>query len=1151
MRAKNAALFFISIALLIPHFANADTLSADEYKIPGVTEGEGSSFQITDSDYLNIGLNSTEAIKVRIESMPRMILMHVESASGTATTTGLTITGLKPGTTYYMYQDNYHSLTPFSSDENGAYSYTQDISKSHLIFIQPKKSTKFIRNDATGGDCASFGNWDSSTATCTLTTDLTETMEIDSNNITIDGNGHTTTGSDTGMGIYLTERTGVTVKNLTFKNFSFGIFFEASSHNTVSNNSFIGLETAIYSYDDSPFNTFDTNTFLNNGEVFSFYGNSNNSVVHNNTINADAVRGENEFRGIFIYDSNNNTIEGNHITVTNSAGADPWNNRGIFIYNSSDNTISSNTVSGVLQELFLYNSSKNNIYNNTLSDASEALFVYGSSDNNKIYHNNFVNNGENVMDYSGMINSFNLTKPTGGNYFDSFDEPAEGCEDKNADGFCGAPNVFTENEHIDRGQDDFPWTTQNGWDNATSTSSADYSSVLFLPGIEGSRLYEGTGCGKSAEEKLWEPIADSILDILRGAGDDKVHDLFLDESGDSACDDIYVKTNDILDSVRGSNIYKSFIDEMNGLKSSGAIADWKPVAYDWRLSLDDLLSNGTERDGKIYYEDSTSTPYIEQTLRSLARTSNTRKVTIVAHSNGGLVAKALLNKLGNTAAAKLVDKVIMVGAPQIGAPEAVGSLLVGYDTGIYKYGFPIVSNSAARELAENSPMAYHLLPSQNYFDSVMDDPNHPVARFAGDAYAKEISAYGNAIGTADELDDFLLASTTLNANLIDYANVQHSVLDSWTPPAGIEIDQIAGWGADDTVAGIDFYTSFIGTDAITAFDSPRKYRPIFTEDGDGVVPVPSALMIASSTSVKRYWVDLVSSSIKHKDMFEDADLRTFIKNIITDNTSSLPTTISATPPTTSSTKKLTFFLHSPLTLQLTDSSGNVTGIAEDNSMKQDIPDSTYGEFGEVKYITVPEGGSYQLTMHGQDSGTFSLDMQETLGGIITASSTIANVPTTASTLASLTISNGIDTASVLTVDENGDGKNVANITPKVGETVIYDSSMMVAPTSYTPSTGSRRSHSSSSVASIPKIVTTVVNNLAITAPPKIFQTKISPIQFGIKKVTSQATPQKNATTSVPQIASAYTASQQPLIMQWGSAVYNGLYGFWSALKKFF
>ncbi|MCR4333663.1 MAG: alpha/beta hydrolase, partial [Patescibacteria group bacterium] len=224
------------------------------------------------------------------------------------------------------------------------------------------------------------------------------------------------------------------------------------------------------------------------------------------------------------------------------------------------------------------------------------------------------------------------------------------------------------------------------------------SNVLFLPGIEGSRLYEGPACGKSAEEKLWEPF-ESVWKAVRGVGDVKVRDLSLDSTGASICTDIYTKEGDVIDSVGGGNIYKSFLDEMNGLKVSGTINDWKPVAYDWRLSLSDLLTNGAERDGNIYYagnNGATSTPYIEQTLRALAATSKTHKVTIVAHSNGGLVTKALLNSLGDTEAASLVDKVILVGVPQTGTPADIGAILVGYNAGIYQHSFPIVSNAAAR-----------------------------------------------------------------------------------------------------------------------------------------------------------------------------------------------------------------------------------------------------------------------------------------------------------------------------------------------------------------------------------------------------------------------------------------------------------------------
>ncbi len=603
----------------------------------------------------------------------------------------------------------------------------------------------------------------------------------------------------------------------------------------------------------------------------------------------------------------------------------------------------------------------------------------------------------------------------------------------------------------------------------TFTVSADQcanggcvSNVMFLPGIEGSRLYEGTGCGKPAEEKLWDPVGSSSVgnafDALRGAGDARVAELALDTNGKSVCSDIYTKTDDVIDAVGGGNIYRSFIDEMNGLKSDGTIKDWEPVAYDWRLSLDDLLAKGAERDGKIYYEDATSTPYIEQTLRRLAASSKTGKVTIVAHSNGGLVAKALLAKLGDAEAAKLVDRVIMVAVPQAGAPSDVASMLVGYGAGIYKYGFPIVSDAAARAFASTSPMAYHLLPSADYLASIINEPTHPVVHFSGDAYATERSLYGNSIIDAPTLDAFLEAAhgerqepaasnlmeaAVLSPSLVGYANSVHNALDAWAPPAGIKVDQIAGWGVD-TVAGVDFYTG-PKTDAATALAPVRSYRPIIIEDGDGTVTTPSALLTPSSENVKRYWVDLhtynkdTSSSRNHADLFEVSPLQDFVRNLITNSTSTLPTYVSAAQPATvKEEKKLIFFLHSPLTLQLTDAAGNVTGLAANGAMTQDIPGSSYSEFGEVKYITVPEGRAYQLTMHGQASGTFTLDAQEMTGEAVTASSTIAGVPTTASTTVAMSIGPDLSALSPMTIDKNGDGTVDATVVPKLDGTVVFD-----------------------------------------------------------------------------------------------------------------
>lgn len=661
------------------------------------------------------------------------------------------------------------------------------------------------------------------------------------------------------------------------------------------------------------------------------------------------------------------------------------------------------------------------------------------------------------------------------------------------------------------------------------------SNVLFLPGIKGSRLYnDDINCGViSCDNKLWDP----------GSSED-IQSLFLNPFGKSARTGVYTKEGDVIDKV-DKKYYDSFIRDMNELQASstynGGKFVWRAAAYDWRLSLDDIITNGAKHDEKIYYgEATTSTPYIEQTLKELANKSTTGKVTIIAHSNGGLVTKALLSKLGSEETARLVDKIIFVGVPQTGAPQALGGLLFGEGEGLPKDKLPfIVSLATARTLAENSPMAYHLMPSARYLSDVQDS-RHSVIGFSGEIlYPKEHSFYGPSIDTLTELDNFLLAvdggrskpdvtdstsANVLNSFLIDYANSTHAALDAWVPPASVTLYQVAGWGAD-TISGIDFYDEqkLLGVN----IGYKKQYRPIFVEDGDGVVPVPSALMMSAGGNVKRYWFDLARQATDngkkdHGDILESNHLREFIQNILQDR-DLLPKFISTSQPAPIPGSRLVFQLHSPLTLGLYDSSGNFTGLKPDGSVSESIPGAQYGEFGEVKYLIAPAGHAYQLVMLGQSAGTFSLDIQEQTGNTVTSSATIAGVPTTASTIAKLTITNGVADASSLRVDTDGNGAIDTTLSAQVGKTVNY--APPVSTTSES-SSGSKKTPVTTAsevvkVALAPFIPTT---KLVTSVPPvlKATLTRAAPIET-VATTSQTQTVASPSVPELPQTASAYSA----------------------------
>lgn len=577
------------------------------------------------------------------------------------------------------------------------------------------------------------------------------------------------------------------------------------------------------------------------------------------------------------------------------------------------------------------------------------------------------------------------------------------------------------------------------------TPPAMTSNVLFLPGIEGSRLYNGT------DKKLWEPSSDT-----------DVQGLSLTNAGASLDSSIHTKEDGgIIEKVtigplELADVYSSFLSDL-GTYCAAQHITCKNIPYDWRLSLNELTSNGKLTAGNLSYTSATSSPYILQTLKNLASSSPTGKVTIIAHSNGGLVAKKLFSVLGPTETARLIDKVVFVAVPQSGAPASVGQILVGYDASIpNQFPLKIVNASTVRSFGLNSPMAYHLTPSAKYFQDVQD-PNHPVISFTGShVFLKEIAAYGNTVDSANELGNYIVgadggritpAVTDLdnpaigNPSLETYTQAIHNELDSWTPPAGVQLYQIAGWGVN-TLAGIDFYEQ----KKFLSSGYSLKYRPDFIEDGDGTVPVPSALMVPSAENVKRYWVNLFNlradtHTLKdHGTILSVASVRGFVlNNILGSSQTPQPYVSETAPPPNNASKSLNFFVHSPVSLEVFDSQNNRVGLRADGTTDNGIDGAVYGEFGEVKYISVPAGNLYHLKLDGKDRGVFSLDVVESLGSTVIATTTFADIPTTNDTVAELTITNGVNDISPLAVDVDGNGVTDYNIHPLVNGVVSVPS----------------------------------------------------------------------------------------------------------------
>ena len=112
----------------------------------------------------------------------------------------------------------------------------------------------------------------------TFTGNISESIVVERDNIVIDGAGYTVEGTRTGLGIDLSHRSNVTVKNTKVIKFRRGILLDDSRNNTltgntVTNNDYYGITLlGWWSADNVVFH----NNFINNPQqVWSIYWNSN------------------------------------------------------------------------------------------------------------------------------------------------------------------------------------------------------------------------------------------------------------------------------------------------------------------------------------------------------------------------------------------------------------------------------------------------------------------------------------------------------------------------------------------------------------------------------------------------------------------------------------------------------------------------------------------------------------------------------------------------------------------------------------------------------------------------------------------------------------------------------------------------------------
>lgn len=254
-----------------------------------------------------------------------------------------------------------------------------------IFNIQPVKAggTIYIRaNGSVDPPTAPISSVDN--VTYTFTDDIYDEIVVERDDIVVDGAGYTVQGTGSGTGIYLSNRSNVTIKNTEIKIFDWGINLYSSSNNSIfGNNITENNEDGIGLRYESRYNDiFGNNITENNGNGICLDESSNNTVSGNNSNN-------NNYHGIFLYSSENNLISNN---LVENSGYD-----GIFLNFSDNNLISNNTCEyngwhDIRHGIELHNSEHNLISNNTCSSNYDRGISLSHSDHNTISYNICENN---------------------------------------------------------------------------------------------------------------------------------------------------------------------------------------------------------------------------------------------------------------------------------------------------------------------------------------------------------------------------------------------------------------------------------------------------------------------------------------------------------------------------------------------------------------------------------------------------------------------------------------------------------------------------------------------------------------------------------------------------------------------------------------
>lgn len=715
------------------------------------------------------------------------------------------------------------------------------------------------------------------------------------------------------------------------------------------------------SYGCSPYNYSYWGTIAagSEGEVFfenvnMFYAGQSYSVAHNSK--------KDSLKGIFYP----NIVKA-AIMVPSEVGA-VYNKGGIVSLNNlmiSDSIVAIKSVSG-----------KTTIRNLTISDNDTGIRIEGGEllvDNSKIINNNLIGieiaSGSLVV--AGSTFSGNLEGAiinTSGNLIDA----KNNWWGHNSGPYHANLNPTGLGNYIEGDVLFDPWIGK--------IAEVKQNPVIIVPGIISSYLNKN----EPGSPEVWP----NVIKMMLPGDDSYLNELSMNESGWPNSASLMIP-KDIFRSMYGQDFFDGLIKELenNGYKENESLFVFP---YDWRWDIDWVAG---------------SSPYpliksLKDKVEEVKQKTGTDKVDIVAHSMGGLVAKQYINFYGSSS----VDKFIDIGTPHLGAPKAFKILMYGDNLG-FKIGKFSINETTVKNISQNFPSIFELLPSKKYFDS--NEVN--CSNFISDIYDYD----GN--GVKGKLDysqsQVFMENAGFNKILLNQAEGFHDDLDNFNSSSySLKTYNIVGCGRP-TIGRI----YILNKEKSGEWEYGLQYI-----NGDSTVPLRSAEDL--SGALKIYY----ANNTDHPYLASAKGVKELVGYILKNKADDFPLELYSNLRKDKNNCGLSgvqIEYHSPINLHVYDEEGNHIGPDEEGNIDLSIEGAAYDIIGNNKFVFLPSGLNYRVEGRATGIGTFNAKIKNIVDDEIVETFYFNEVPLVStstvveSTISAETFTNIYDTK----IDQEGDG----------------------------------------------------------------------------------------------------------------------------------